>query len=288
MLPFLGWNHPNVPATARLHFVRGVGTMPDAGTSGAPFALTLDGVLPFGGTGYLFRKNALTGPEWHAQVIALGWGVQGWRRPLYGGGSVAGGAGYNLVTGGLAPDTANGHGAGLDAAQLAGTRGVHLRELVLSASATGCVLYNGATLVGYLGGPGMPLVLSDVLIDAGWQVFNPTGGAITVAVHAVESDPRAVDSVGIDLVSRPVSEDGTVQGTSRVNVADGRADARVVQLLEDGQRPELRPVAPGAGRLRLDEGRAYSVGAGQVTAGIIPTSARVVAQLAVAVWRTGE
>jgi len=284
VLPFLGWMHPDIPHNARLHYARGVASVPDAGSAGTPFPVSLDGVSPFGGSGYLFRVSGMSGPAWRARVIALGWGVQGWRRPLSASAVMAPASGYNLVTGGLAPDTANGYGAALDAAQLAGTRGVHLSELVLSASATGLILYDGATPIAYLGGPGQPTVLRNVVIDSGWQVSNPTGGPVTLAVQAVESDTRARDSVGVDIVTRPVNAAGAV-GATAINVASGRADARVVQLLEDDARPELRPVAPGGRALELDEARAYGIGVGQTLAGIVPTSARVVAELAVAVWR---
>lgn len=292
--PFLGWIHPDVPSDALLVYARGASAVPEngaAGTTVPPFNLVANGVGDFGGTGYLFRPSAFTGAGWRARVVALGVGVQGWRRVLAVGGALTTATNNDLVTGlagaeKLAPGTLG--GADLDAAQLAGTRPVHLEDVYIQSDQTGAntwLVFNGQD-VGIIT-RSAPLLLPRVSWWQNQHLIRCGGSAANIHMHAMEADPRAADNLTFSLIRRPVDPDGTVVGTRCTLLRDRFQDNQRAQLLEDGQRPELRPYDPEGSEAYILESEALGLGVNQAAAGILPTSARVIVDAVVACWREG-
>lgn len=286
MLPFRGWMFPDVPQTARLHYVRGVAELPKSGDA----AVALDGDDEFGGTGYLFRKAHLSSVRLRHRVLAYGAGVAGWRRMLALDVAIPAAGTQELAgVGGLAPESTGLDGAGLDASILGGTRPLYLRDLTFYGTASAITLQQDGKEVVRSIGSQYPVQIPSLAARNGETVFvNANGGApVTARAIAEQDDPAARDHVTIDLATIAVHDDGNVVGSDYGKLKPGWADLRTPQLLEIGERPELRPVAGVNGLSDLEESQALGAVVEQSAAGIMPKGAQVIVEMAIAVWPEG-
>jgi hypothetical protein len=205
-----------------------------------------------------------------AQVIGFGAALYGSQDTLQGGATLAAGGGSVVV------QTLLGLGA---------ARPEPYESLVLHADGAGVVLVDGATTLSTWNAL-RDLALFSGQIPPTWTLVN-NGGAphVVGAVMNRRGGFRRLDA-GCQLVFRrcdPVS--GAVIASMDRTLGDGESVPRWPVAREDGEDPALFPVAENPpSKVTIAEDEAVAVRIGQDAGGVIPSSAWVIARVALAVW----
>ena len=267
----LGWAFDSVPPGARLVHVEARVAVPAAGANVNVNGPT--GTTGYGGTGYLFSRQRYSVGQTNrrCRLLAAGFGLaDGWRTiPVTA--SIAAGASTPLTT-----------LFGLSDPFVA-------RELLLSGSGAGLALRRatGPANLFTIGTAEPSVRLNGVHVSSDLEVFNGTGGALTVR-GLVTIRPEA-DRFGIRcIVTKRALDSASPPAVVRSTMLPVlEAGSELPAWLDASSPVPLVPVSCAEPAL-LGVDEAFGANVSQAGGGLVPASAVVVVRLLVAAWDDSE